>query len=64
MVLAGVSSNEDISTVEFHVYDPESGDLFLHHNIPVGPCPLCVEWCDRAKGVSETGIFLIIIIIK
>lgn len=53
LILATVTSNEDISECELHLYDTTDGSFFLHHDFPVGPFPLAIEWCDRAKGVDD-----------
>lgn len=39
-------TEEDFPTLEVHVYEPNSGNLFVHHDIPLPSFPLCLAHGD------------------
>ncbi len=51
-VLLACKSQEDYSSLEVHVYNPDDGVLFVHHDISMPTFPLCVEWLDFATTAS------------
>lgn len=57
-------TTQDLSGLDFHVYDDSNESLYTHHDLMLPSFPLCVEWLDfRAGGGSSdddkrTGNFI------
>lgn len=48
--------SQDFASLEVHVYEPKTGNLFVHHDIPLPSFPLCLAHGDiNASG--EAGNF-------
>lgn len=41
--------SKDESSIEVYVYDNETNDLYLHHDIIQGDYPCCVRWVGHAR---------------
>lgn len=39
-------TEEDFASLEVHVYEPKTGNLFVHHDIPLPSLPLCLAHGD------------------
>ena len=39
-------TEEDFASLEVHVYEPKTGNLFVHHDIPLPSFPLCLAHGD------------------
>jgi len=51
-IILVAQTDEDFSCLEVHVYDEDSGSLYVHHDLTLPAFPLCVEWV----GCNETVI--------
>lgn len=49
-------SDEDQSTLEFHIYNEDDGSFFLHHDIILPAYPLSVAWLDCAPLPVDSSI--------
>ncbi len=62
-VLLAARSEDEYSSVEVYVYDEESGNLYVHHDITLSAFPLCISWVgqnprSKAKGnLAAVGTF-------
>lgn len=45
-MLVVAKTDEDFASLEVHVYEPKSGNLFVHHDIPLPSFPLCLAHGD------------------
>uniref|UniRef100_A0A0G4HSN5 Uncharacterized protein n=1 Tax=Chromera velia CCMP2878 TaxID=1169474 RepID=A0A0G4HSN5_9ALVE len=55
LVLVTASAEQDWSVLEVHVFDDDTGQLYVHHDVPVGAYPLCVEWLSKLHTHPEGG---------
>jgi len=53
---ATTDTNDDFSTLEVYVYEPPTGNLYVHHDITLPSFPLCVAWGDVDSG-GKAGNF-------
>jgi len=49
---------EDYSCLEVFVYNEETKDFYIHHDVPLSNPPLCMKWLDYDSSNSEPGNFL------
>jgi periodic tryptophan protein 1 len=49
-VLLTARTTEDLSSLDFHVYDEANENLYVHHDLMLPSFPLCVEWLDFPCG--------------
>jgi len=45
-ILVVAKTEEDFASLEVHVYEPKTGNLFVHHDIPLPSLPLCLAHGD------------------
>ncbi|EKU22158.1 hypothetical protein NGA_0225500 [Nannochloropsis gaditana CCMP526] len=60
VVLVANTEDEEHSALEVHVYEEDTGSLYIHHDISLPAFPLCVAWghCPPVPGrESERGSF-------
>ena len=48
-------TDQEYSCIEVHVYEEETGNLYVHHDIPLPAFPLCVSWVGYEATSEETG---------
>lgn len=48
--------NQDFASLEVHVYDQKTGNLYVHHDIPLPSFPLCLAH-GQVSGEGHTGNF-------
>ena len=53
-VLLAAKSDEDQSSLEVHIYDEESGNFYLHHDILLSAYPLSMAWLDCVPRESSS----------
>uniref|UniRef100_A0A8D8YDC9 Periodic tryptophan protein 1 homolog n=1 Tax=Cacopsylla melanoneura TaxID=428564 RepID=A0A8D8YDC9_9HEMI len=46
---------DEMSILEVYVYNQESKDFYVHHDLLLPNVPLCFEWIGYDPGSSETG---------
>jgi len=59
-VMIVAKAEEETSGLEIHIYNGDTGDFFVHHDIPLSSFPLCVEWLDcpsRTSASNDVGSF-------
>lgn len=55
-VIITARTTEDLSSLDFHVYDESNEALYTHHDLMIPAFPLGVEWLDFAPaGCSSTN---------
>lgn len=52
ILLAG-KIDQEFSTVEVYVFEPETGNLFVHHDFILSSFPVCIEWLGMNLFDSE-----------
>jgi len=67
LILVTASVEEDAASLEMHVYDTETGSLYVHHDIALPAYPLCVEfvgcdgaqynWSEKSRAFVAVGTF-------
>ncbi|KAG1689102.1 Periodic tryptophan protein 1 [Nymphon striatum] len=50
--------DQDTSVLEFHIYNEEEQQLYIHHDILLPAYPLCVEWLDYDPDDESPGNFI------
>ena len=46
---------DEVAHLEVYVYEDESDNLYVHHDIMLPAIPLCVEWIDTPVGKAAVG---------
>ncbi|KDO33628.1 hypothetical protein SPRG_01604 [Saprolegnia parasitica CBS 223.65] len=54
-VLMVATTEEDFSNLEVQVYEEETGNLYVHHEINLPAFPLSLAWMDMAPMLPENG---------
>ncbi|KAI5786417.1 WD40-repeat-containing domain protein [Peziza echinospora] len=49
-LLLVAKTEDEVSHLEVYVYEDESDNLYVHHDIMLPAVPLCVEWLDLPVG--------------
>ena len=58
-MLITARTTEDLSALDFHVYDEPEENLYVHHDNMLPSFPLCVEWLDfNPASPSTPGNFV------
>ncbi|RDD41182.1 Periodic tryptophan protein 1-like protein [Trichoplax sp. H2] len=52
LAVVGVTNN-NANALEIYLYNYENGDWYIHHDIPVNACPLCVESLDCSCNEND-----------
>eukprot|EP01129_Flabellula_baltica_P016624 TRINITY_DN8998_c0_g1_i1.p1 TRINITY_DN8998_c0_g1~~TRINITY_DN8998_c0_g1_i1.p1 ORF type:complete len:473 (-),score=151.97 TRINITY_DN8998_c0_g1_i1:12-1373(-) len=52
LLIAAVSEDEEVSHLDFYIYQEEEDNLYPHHDYLLPSFPLCVEWCDFIPGME------------
>jgi periodic tryptophan protein 1 len=50
MLIAAVSEDEEVSHLDFYVYQKDEDNMYPHHDYLLPSFPLCVEWFDFVPG--------------
>jgi periodic tryptophan protein 1 len=65
VLLSASVEDEEYAALEVHVYEEDTGNLYVHHDIGLPAFPLCMAWGDcpprlqaDGKGQSGVGSFL------
>ena len=48
-------TEDELSSLEVHVFAEDTGSLYIHHDITLSAFPLCVEWIGPPNGVPKCG---------
>ncbi len=43
-ILMAGKIDQEFSTVEVYIFEPETGNLFVHHDFILSAFPVCIEW--------------------
>ncbi|OQR94308.1 periodic tryptophan protein [Thraustotheca clavata] len=54
-VVIVATTEEDYSNLEIQVYEEDTGNLYVHHEINLPAFPLCLSWMDMAPTLAENG---------
>ncbi|GHJ87398.1 hypothetical protein NliqN6_3800 [Naganishia liquefaciens] len=49
-IILTAQTSDDLSSLNYHVYDEDNENLFVHHDHLLPAFPLCVEWLDFPSG--------------
>lgn len=49
-IILTAQTSDDLSSLNYHVYDEDNENLFVHHDHLLPAFPLCVEWLDFPTG--------------
>jgi periodic tryptophan protein 1 len=52
-MLVTARTSDDLSGLDFHVYDEANESLYTHHDLILPTFPLCLEWLDFNSGPSD-----------
>lgn len=55
VVLVATTEDEEYSSIEVHVYEEETGGLYVHHDIALPAFPLCLAWGDCPPSLDAEG---------
>lgn len=54
LVLVANTEDEDYAILEVHVYEEDTGNLYVHHDIALPAFPICLAWGScPSKAVAE-----------
>ena len=48
-------TEDELSSLEVHVYAEDTGGLYVHHDITLSAFPLCLEWIGAGSGLAQGG---------
>ena len=49
-IVVTANAENEHSSLEVYIYDHNSSDLYVHHEIILASYPLCIEWLPKWKG--------------
>lgn len=49
-LLVSATAENEHSNLEVYIYDHNTSDLYVHHEIILGSYPLCLEWLSHYNG--------------
>ncbi len=51
-LLVAAKTEDNISQLEIYIYDESQENLYVHHDMMLPACPLCLEWLDFRPSSS------------
>lgn len=57
-LVVAATADEDFNNLEVYLYDHQSQDLYVHHEIILGAMPLCLEWLKEWNGKKTNHIIV------
>eukprot|EP00501_MAST-03F_sp_TOSAG23-6_P002066 GSMAST32.ASY1.ANO1.2157.1 assembled CDS len=57
-IILAAKAEEEYSCLEVHVYEADTGNFYVHHDMALPAFPLCVEWLDCCGHNAEMGSFV------
>eukprot|EP00947_MAST-08B_sp_MAST-8B-sp1_P004499 g4499.t1 len=54
-IILVAQTEEDYSCLEVHVYEEDTGNLYVHHDIALPAFPLCLAWTGFGPGQEGPG---------
>lgn len=56
-IILAAKTEDDISHLEVYIYEEDSSNLYVHHDILLPSFPLCLEWINHnSKAASDPSI--------
>lgn len=55
MVMMSARTDEEISILEVHCYDPKTGNLWIHHDITLAAFPLSIAFLDMPPSTTNNN---------
>ncbi|CAI2178876.1 12936_t:CDS:10, partial [Funneliformis geosporum] len=61
-ILIAAKTEDDVSQLEFYIYEEADDNLYIHHDMMLPSFPLCLEWLDfrlgRKAGTEGSGNYI------
>jgi len=55
MLILVAKTEDDVSHLEVHIYEEDTDNLYVHHDVMLPAFPLCVEWLGFSKTEGSVG---------
>ena len=55
MLILVAKTEDDVSHLEVHIYEEDTDNLYVHHDVMLPAFPLCVEWLGFSKTEDSVG---------
>lgn len=52
-------TEDDVSHLEVHVYEEDTDNLYVHHDVMLPAFPLCIEWLGFSNQEGKRGPYLL-----
>lgn len=56
-IVLAARTEDDVSHLEVYIYEDESSNLYVHHDILLPSFPLCLEWVPHEGNLVAVGTF-------
>ena len=55
-LIIAATAEEDYNNLEIYIYDHNTSDLYVHHEVILGAMPLCLQWLNSWQGQKTNHI--------
>ena len=57
-LIVTATAEEEHSSLEVYIYDHQTSDLYVHHEVILASYPLCLEWLPSMRGEKQNMVIV------